>query len=82
MKRYLTGDLFCLFCDVMVESTSHLFFECRRFVHVWKAQPFNLVLPKTATNFRAWFRLLREKLDGEKFILACVMIWGIWWRLN
>lgn len=73
MKRRLIGDPFCHFCKVVVEHTSHLFFECRCFAHIWEAPPFYLQLPDAQWNFGAWIRWFRSKLDGAAFELACVI---------
>lgn len=82
MRRHLGWDPFCLLCGLALESTVHPFFECPRIARMWEAEPFNITIPRTHTNFAEWFRFLKSRLDRRAFELACVVCWCIWWMRN
>lgn len=82
MHRHLGSDPYCSLCCLHLESTSHIFFECPWFSWIWSVPPFDLVLPTRHTNFIEWFRWLRDELDMDGFILACVVCWRIWLARN
>lgn len=76
-RRHLGGDPYCPLCYTSLESTAHPFFECSRLVKIWKAESFNIVLPRSHTNFVEWLRFLHSRLDNWVFTLACVVCWRI-----
>lgn len=71
-RRHLGGDPCCPLCYTSLESTALPFFECSRFVKIWEAEPFNIVLPRSQSNFVEWLRSLHSQLDKWVFTLTCV----------
>lgn len=71
LMNHLGGNPCCPLCEVMVETTAHVFFECRCTAHIWQMSPFNLRLPKERIGYGA-----------NLLVVACVVCWRIWWWRN
>lgn len=81
-RRHIIGNPFCPVCGKDIETTIHPFFGCPGFAWVWGAAPFNVLLPLGSSNFAESLGLLKAKLGDKVFILACVVLWKIWWWRN
>lgn len=78
----LGSNPYCMFCAIFIETTSHIFFECPAFQHIWRAPPFNLGITPSFSNFSCGICFLQASLLTDLFALACNVCWRLWFNRN
>lgn len=77
-RRHISSYPFCPFCHQHVETSVHALFKCHAISFIWSEGPFNMDIDLPVQNFQHLFQLLKDKLDGDTFHLACLISWKIW----
>lgn len=82
VRRHVGSNPFCEFCKLKMETGAHLFFHCSYVTSIWMEEPFLLSQPIATPNFAMGLRKLKERLSKEVFLLACVVLWNVWYFRN
>ncbi|XP_062028495.1 uncharacterized protein LOC133744394 [Rosa rugosa] len=83
LSKGYKGDVHCLLCNHVCESTAHLFCKCPIALDILSAAPFSLqhtLLPNL--NFKEWMLEQSLHLKAEVFEKLVMIIWGLWRNRN
>lgn len=77
-RRKVISSPFCARCPKSVETSLHIFQECRGMMEVWPTAPFLMQNIEGGGSFWAWLEFLKKKLDNKTFLLAVTIMWKAW----
>lgn len=77
-RRHIVPSPICASCGIALETSFHVFLECRGVAGIWRGEPFNL--PEMDANASMWtiFSIMKARLSKEWLLVAVVICWKIW----